>query len=72
MAHREQFSSPLRCPNCGREGEATWEENENPVHGGGYDRKLVSIPAGFERSSHNDRFGDSDILCKNCKVSACP
>ena len=48
MARREKFSAYLECPECGKKGNAVWEENENPVHNSGdLGRSLESISSGF-------------------------
>lgn len=47
-----------------------WEENENPVHGDGLDRELISAPAGFELSGTNETNGDPQLQCSKCKVLA--
>lgn len=40
MAKREQYGAAVKCPQCGKEGTAIWEENENPVHCIGLNREL--------------------------------
>jgi RecJ-like exonuclease len=69
MARRESFSAHLECPKCGKKGNATWEENENPVHNsGGLDRSLESISTGFHKGTGKDSSSDPEILCDECKV----
>ena len=35
MPHRDQYEIYIKCPKCGKQGEATWEEDESPVYGRG-------------------------------------
>lgn len=70
MSKRERFCAHIKCKKCGREGEVEWEENENPVHGDGLDRELISAPAGFELSGTNETNGDPQLQCSKCKVLA--
>jgi hypothetical protein len=61
MARRETFTVDLSHPGCESKGEATIEENENPVYSRGVLRPVVrSIPKGFQKR------GD-EIICKACK-----
>lgn len=66
MAKREQFGSAVICPQCGKSGTARWEENENPVHGGGLARELLEVPPGFHRGKKVDASGDPELLCDDC------
>jgi len=61
MARREKFTSALACPKCNKTGKAEWDENENPVHGGGLDARLISVSEGFIKSGNK-------IECSTCKV----
>ena len=67
MAKRETFGTTVSCPQCGKKGTATWEENENPVHAGGLARELIEVPFGFRRGQNRDADGDPDIVCNDCK-----
>lgn len=67
MAKREQFSTYVTCPACDKKGTASWEENENPVHGRGYDRELIDVSIGFHLAKGQlDKSGDPKIDCDNC------
>jgi len=64
MAKRETYSSSIECFVCGKKGMAIWEENENPVYGGGLNAKLISYD-GFCRR------GDDEFVCEDragCKA----
>lgn len=67
MARREKVSFDLKCPKCGKKGEITWEENENPVFNG-LQRDLTSISGGFERSTKHDRGDHLGVICAECKI----
>ena len=69
MAKREQYGAAVECHLCKKKGSATWEENENPVHGGGLDRVLLEVPVGFHRGNGTDVAGDTEIICDECKVA---
>lgn len=68
MPKRETFSAHIECKRCGKTGKAVWEENENPVHGGGLDRELKELDAGFHRGKGRDSSGDVEIVCNACKT----
>ncbi len=67
MAKRETFGAAVACPKCKLTGTATWEENENPVHGNGLERELIEVPTGFHRGPQKDEHGDPEILCDVCR-----
>ena len=67
MPKRERFITKMKCKLCNLEGDAEWEENENPVYSQGLNRKLISLSEGFVKSSKIDNDGDPIILCKKCK-----
>lgn len=60
MSKKEQFTSIITCKKCGVSGTAYWEENENPVHGGGLDTRLLKVSGEFYIS------GKSEIRCRSC------
>jgi hypothetical protein len=64
MAYREQYEIYLTCPNCEKQGEATWEEDESPIYGRGKNKELLSIADGFCSDGENP----PKILCKPCRV----
>jgi len=69
MATRETFHSTPKCPKCGLEGEAKWEENATPPHhDGALDPVLISLSKGLVESKKKGKFGYSVIECKACKV----
>ena len=61
MAKRERFTRAIKCPKCGTKGQATYEDNENPVHGGGLGTVLISVPEQF-------RMNGEIISCRECGV----
>lgn len=46
MAKREKFSAALNC-DCGKAGRGEWEENENHVEAGGFDRITLGATPPF-------------------------
>lgn len=60
MSKKEKFSAPIECPKCGNKGSAEWEENEDPVHGRGFDAKLISVTGAFETT------GRESVRCSIC------
>ena len=62
MTKRERYQASLTCPECGRKGTATWEENENPVHSEGIlNQILEEVSQGFTKIGNQ-------IRCKKCNV----
>jgi hypothetical protein len=61
MAKREKFTVHLVCPECGSEGAAECDENENPVYSGGLDRSIESVSKGF-------RISGGRAFCGQCGV----
>jgi protein-arginine kinase activator protein McsA len=63
MARREEYVNPLVCQKCGKQGTATWEENENPAHHqGALNETLKEVSKGFRKSAN------SQILCDTCNM----
>jgi len=58
----EQFDAPLRCPSCGQEGLASWEEGKLPNGGVRSPARLLSLSDGFTR-------GGEEILRKAPKIT---
>ncbi|MHB9072304.1 MAG: hypothetical protein ACYC6G_02140 [Desulfobaccales bacterium] len=67
MGRREKFSSHVKCPKCGKEGTAAWEENENPVHGK-LNTILESLSEGFHPGPGKDMYGYAQIICDKCNI----
>ena len=63
MALRENFTTAIKCPKCNKTGTAEWSENENPMHGGGLDTRLISVSNGFINTTGNK------IECSICNVA---
>jgi len=61
MAKRENFSSAIICPSCEKVGQASFSENENPVHGKGLDKRVEFVSDGFKVLSQK-------IFCVDCNV----
>ena len=64
MPHRDQYEIYIKCPKCGKQGEATWEEDESPVYGRGENQELISISDGFRVERKNS----PQILCAFCDI----
>ena len=63
MPKRERYEVKIRCPKCGHEGIALWEENENPIYAGGrLDEELIKVSDGFEKVNKNK------IKCTKCNL----
>jgi hypothetical protein len=69
MAKREQYSVALVCPKCGEKGRVNYEENENPIYGGGRERELVAVSGGFSKKKGDIR-DDPDLICDSCGAIA--
>jgi hypothetical protein len=61
---RQRFSVPLKCPNCGAEGFARWEEAGGRRHG--VERKLIVLDGGFHTEAGRTQSGDPMIVCDAC------
>jgi len=58
MTKREQFVTPVTCPQCALNGSATWEEH------GDLETIIETVSRGF-------RIGpDGEIFCAECGVKA--
>jgi hypothetical protein len=66
MAKRESYSAAIKCKCCNNSGTGTYEENENPVHGRGFDT-VESVSDGFEIRKENCR---DVVYCSRCKKKA--
>ena len=64
MAKSEPFITVVTCPECGRTGTATWEQDENPVDTDDAGPLLKSVSDGFRSGS------ESEIYCVDCGVEA--
>ena len=51
----------INCKRCGHHGQAAYSENENPVHGDGFDQEVESVPEGFE-------IRGKKVFCSECRV----
>ena len=63
MAKRERYSATIKCKKCGQTGTGEFEENENPVHGRGFDTVIKSVSSGFKLQLVN---GKEAIYCEVC------
>lgn len=59
MAKRETYKGTLIC-ECGARSAAVFDENENPVYGGGLDTRVVSVEPPFQRTI------DGRVTCGEC------
>jgi hypothetical protein len=57
---RERFVTPVTCPQCARNGSATWEESERRD----LDTTITSLTDGFKLD------GGTEIYCAECGVKA--
>lgn len=60
MSKKEEYTVDISCPECDQTGRATYSENENPVHGRGFDKRLENVSEGFKIIKGN-------IYCEKCK-----
>jgi len=60
MTKRERFVTPVTCPQCARNGSATWEESER----GDLETTIKSVSDGFRIA------GDNEVHCAECGVKA--
>jgi hypothetical protein len=58
MTKREQFVTPITCPECALNGTATWKER------GDLETTIESLSAGFRQGPHGE------IYCTGCGVKA--
>ena len=67
MARRQLFTSDLKCPVCGKQGTAKWQEDETPLeHRGDLRRKLVSVSRGFYIEVGHNKYDEPRIFCSRC------
>jgi hypothetical protein len=58
MTKREQFVTPVTCPECALNGSATWKERGN------LETTIESVSDGFRSGA------DGEIFCAHCGVKA--
>jgi hypothetical protein len=63
---RDQFTVPLKCPNCGQVGSAVWEEDDGHTKGQNAPRKLLRLSNGFHTEKGRTHSGDPIIVCDPC------
>jgi RecJ-like exonuclease len=69
MASRDRYTLTLKCPDCGREGEARVSEAENPVfHGRDYE--VNGVPEGFKLVREGGSPQETVINCTDCEKKA--
>lgn len=67
MTRPQLFTSDLKCPVCGEQGTAKWQEDINPLeHRGDLRRKLVSVSRGFYIELDHNKPDETKILCSRC------
>jgi hypothetical protein len=69
MAARDDWSVPLKCPTCGKVGEAEFSENDYPFMRKS-DFRVESVSQGFEVRKHGDTSSTTEIICSDCKEPA--
>jgi len=62
MARKETYTVNLAHSGCAQSGDATIEEDENPVYAKTLHREIRSVPKGFSNR-------DSEIFCDACGSS---
>lgn len=63
MPQRELFIAYITCPQCHRQGAATWQESEDPVyHRGGWSTTLTRVSEGFRAGP------TGKIFCVDCNI----
>jgi hypothetical protein len=69
MAARDEWSIPLKCPNCKREGEITFSEDDHPYMKGD-SLRIDSISEGFKVRNYGRTSGSTEVECSDCKELA--
>lgn len=69
---RDNFSVPLLCPKCHREGTADLSQADGWAFvKGNRETSIESMPEGFKAVEGSNRYtADMDIACADCGVSA--
>jgi hypothetical protein len=67
MAARDRFTISLKCPKCGRTGEAQVSEDDYPFMRSPR-FSVDSLPDGFEVKKHAATRVETEIICSTCKV----
>ena len=63
MARREKYSLKVRCADCGNVAQASFSENENPVHHRGeLDRTTDGVGPEMKLGGN----GPEGIICGSC------
>ncbi|WP_448955741.1 hypothetical protein [Labrys neptuniae] len=69
MAARDEWSSSLECPKCGKTGEVTFSEDDHPWMKGDTWR-IESISPGFEVRTYGRTASETQFECVDCKELA--
>jgi hypothetical protein len=70
MSRREEYSEPLKCPACGREGRAAMSDRRS-YKIEDFDTRVDAVTEGFEAiSTPQNPHRRYDVICDKCKVSA--
>ena len=71
MATIDKFIVNLKCPQCGREGEAHLTEADGMAYlKGDRSTHVRGLSDGFKAVGRASRVGTVDIVCAQCDVSA--
>ncbi len=62
----------LLCPECGRQGEAIFIEQNDHAYAAGFTEVHVRLPEGFERVDRPTTRWGFDVWCEDCNGSALP
>jgi hypothetical protein len=70
---RERYTTKLKCPTCGRTGEAEMSDRKSYMVEPDYGTTVDAVPDGFEivQIAINP-YHKYDVLCAKCHVSALP
>lgn len=62
---RERYKTPLKCPTCGRTGQAGMSDKKSTMIEADYDTQVDGVPEGF-------KIVGRDVFCEKCNLSATP
>lgn len=66
---KDKFTIPLKCPSCGKEGDAKcWQEDGWAYLKGDRSTQVTELSPGFTRVKEPSFWGeDINFLCDDCK-----
>lgn len=63
---RQRFNASIKCPNCGAQGFAQWEESGSTDRTRGSERTLILLDGEFHTEAGRTQSGDPVIVCNAC------